>query len=52
VIRRELRQFEDAWYDADKIRLSRERVDRLGYFKEVEFDNAPVAEAPTRSTSR
>ena len=35
VIRRELRQFEDSWYDADRIKLSRDRVDRLGYFKSV-----------------
>ena len=35
VIRREFRQFEDSWYDADRIKLSRDRVDRLGYFKSV-----------------
>ncbi|RPH66184.1 MAG: outer membrane protein assembly factor BamA, partial [Burkholderiales bacterium] len=46
VIRRELRQFEDAWYDAEKIRLSRERVDRLGYFTEVKIDTRPVPDAP------
>lgn len=46
VIRREMRQFEDAWYDSEKIRLSRARIDRLGYFKEVTLDNVPVAEAP------
>ena len=46
VIRRELRQYEDAWYDADKIRLSRERVDRLGYFTEVKIDTRPVPDAP------
>lgn len=46
VIRRELRQFEDAWYDAEKIRLSRERVDRLGYFTEVRVETSPVADAP------
>jgi outer membrane protein insertion porin family len=45
VIRRELRQFEDAWYDADKIRLSRERVARLGFFTDVRIDNAPVPNA-------
>ncbi len=45
VIRREMRQFEDSWYDADKIRLSRERIDRLGYFKEVRIGTQPVAEA-------
>ncbi len=38
VIRREFRQFESAWYDADKVKLSRDRVDRLGYFKEVKVD--------------
>jgi outer membrane protein insertion porin family len=42
VIRREARQFESAWYDADKIRLSRDRIDRLGYFQEVNVDTAPV----------
>ncbi len=46
VIRRELRQFEDAWYDAEKIRLSRERIDRLGYFTEVRIESRPVAGAP------
>ncbi len=46
VIRREMRQFEDAWYDADKIRLSRERIDRMGYFKEVQIDSQPVVDAP------
>lgn len=42
VIRRELRQFENAWYDADKIRLSRERLSRLGYFTNVRVDTQPV----------
>jgi outer membrane protein insertion porin family len=42
VIRRELRQFESAWYDADKIRLSRERLNRLGYFSAVDIDTVPV----------
>ncbi|MFA7665191.1 MAG: outer membrane protein assembly factor BamA, partial [Burkholderiaceae bacterium] len=46
VIRRELRQFEDAWYEADKIRLSRERVSRLGYFTDVQIDTQPVPDAP------
>jgi outer membrane protein insertion porin family len=38
VIRREFRQFESSWYNADKVKLSRDRVDRLGYFKEVTVD--------------
>lgn len=46
VIRRELRQFEDSWFDAERIRMSRERVDRLGYFKEVQIENVPVPDAP------
>jgi len=46
VIRRELRQFESAWYDTDKIRLSRERLTRLGYFTDVTIDTVPVADAP------
>jgi len=42
VIRREFRQFEASWYDARKIKLSRDRVDRLGYFSEVTVDTAEV----------
>jgi outer membrane protein insertion porin family len=42
VIRREFRQFEASWYDADKIKLSRDRVDRLGYFKEVGIETREV----------
>jgi len=46
VIRREFRQLEAAWYDGDKIRQSRNRVDRLGYFKEVGIDTQEVAGFP------
>jgi outer membrane protein insertion porin family len=46
VIRRELRQFESAWYDTDKIRLSRERITRLGYLTDVTIDTVPVPDAP------
>jgi outer membrane protein insertion porin family len=42
VIRREFRQLESAWYDSDRIRLSRDRVDRLGYFTEVGISTDPV----------
>ncbi|HVL56226.1 MAG TPA: outer membrane protein assembly factor BamA [Burkholderiaceae bacterium] len=42
VIRREMRQFEGAWFDAERIRLSRERIDRLGYFQAVAIDTQPV----------
>ena len=46
VIRREFRQFESSWYDGDKIKLSRERLDRLGYFKEVNVETTDVPGAP------
>jgi outer membrane protein insertion porin family len=42
VIRREFRQFESSWYDGSKIKLSRDRVDRLGYFAEVGIESAEV----------
>ncbi|RZI42307.1 outer membrane protein assembly factor BamA [Herbaspirillum sp. HC18] len=42
VIRREFRQFENSWYDGEKIKLSRDRVDRLGYFKEVNIETPEV----------
>lgn len=38
VIRREFRQFESSWYDANRVKLSRDRVDRLGYFKDVKIE--------------
>ena len=46
VIRREFRQFEASWYDGDRIKRSRDRVDRLGYFKEVNVETADVPGAP------
>jgi outer membrane protein insertion porin family len=46
VIRREFREFESSWYDADKIKLSRDRVDRLGFFKEVNIETSDVPGAP------
>lgn len=46
VIRREFRQLEAAWYDADKIKQSRNRVDRLGYFKDVQLETQEVPGAP------
>ncbi len=42
VIRREFRQLEASWYDGEKIKQSRNRVDRLGYFKEVTMDTSEV----------
>jgi outer membrane protein insertion porin family len=46
VIRREFRQFESSWYDADKIKLSRDRIDRLGFFKDVNVETTEVPGAP------
>src|SRR5256885_8915272 len=46
VIRREFRQYEASWYDGDKIRLSRDRVDRLGFFTEVNVETQEVAGSP------
>ena len=42
VIRREFRQLESAWYDGDKIKLSRDRVDRLGFFTDVNIETQEV----------
>ncbi len=42
VVRREMRQMEGAWYDAEKINRSRSRVDRLGYFDEVSVQTPAV----------
>ena len=46
VIRREFRQFESSWYDGPKIKLSRDRVDRLGFFSDVTVDNSEVPGTP------
>ena len=42
VIRREFRQFESSWYDGDRIKLSRDRLDRLGFFKDVNVETSDV----------
>jgi outer membrane protein insertion porin family len=42
VVRREFRQFESSWYDGQRIKLSRDRVDRLGYFKDVGIETNEV----------
>ncbi len=43
VLRREMRQLESAWYAGDKIKRSKERLDRLGFFSDVNVDTAAVA---------
>lgn len=42
VIRREMRQLEGAWYSAKKITVSRQRIDKLGYFSEVNVETPAV----------
>jgi outer membrane protein insertion porin family len=46
VVRREFRQLEASWYDGDKIKLSRDRVDRLGYFSQVGIETQEVPGSP------
>ena len=42
VVRREMRQMEGGWYDADKIQLSKQRIDKTGYFSEVTVETPAV----------
>jgi outer membrane protein insertion porin family len=42
VIRREFRQVEGAWFDMDKIKKSKQRVDKLDFFSEVDLETPPV----------
>ena len=46
VVRREMRQLEGAYYDTSKIQLSRRRIDRTRYFKEVNVETAPIEGSP------
>jgi len=48
VIRREFRQFESAWYDGQRIKASKDRVSRMGYFKDegISIDTQEVPGAP------
>lgn len=42
VLRREMRQLESAWYAGEKIKRSKERLDRLQYFDNVELETPAV----------
>jgi outer membrane protein insertion porin family len=42
VVRREMRQLEGAYYDADKIQKSKQRLERLQYFSEVDVETPAV----------
>ncbi|CAM3988104.1 outer membrane protein assembly factor BamA [Bordetella tumbae] len=46
VVRREMRQEEAAWYDSGDLKISRDRIDRLGYFNEVNVSTDPVPGSP------
>ncbi len=43
VVRREIRQMEGAYYDAEKINRSRDRLNRLGFFSEVNIETPSVS---------
>jgi outer membrane protein insertion porin family len=42
VIRREFRQIEGGWFAASRIKKSKQRVDKLDYFSEVNVETPPV----------
>ncbi len=42
VVRREMRQLEGAWFSAERVTQSKQRVDRLGYFTEVNVETPAV----------
>jgi outer membrane protein insertion porin family len=42
VIRREFRQMEGAWFDTSEVKKSKQRVDRLDFFSDVNVETTPV----------
>ena len=46
VIRRELRQMESAWISTQQVERSKTRLDRLGFFEQVNVSTPAVAGAP------
>jgi outer membrane protein insertion porin family len=42
VARREVKQLEAAWYNGGELALSKERLERTGYFQEVNISTEPV----------
>lgn len=43
VLRREMRQLESAWYGADKITRSKQRLERLQFFEDVNIETPAVS---------
>jgi outer membrane protein insertion porin family len=42
VVRREMRQLEGSFFDSQKLQLSKQRIDKTGYFSEVEVETPSV----------
>jgi outer membrane protein insertion porin family len=43
VVRREFRQMEGGWFATSRIKKSKQRIDRLGFFSSVNIETQPVA---------
>jgi outer membrane protein insertion porin family len=43
VIRREMRQMESSWYSTERLNRSKQRIDKLGFFSEVQLDTPGVS---------
>lgn len=46
VVRREMRQLESSWFDSGRLALSKDRINRLGYFTDVDVTTVPVPGTP------
>jgi outer membrane protein insertion porin family len=46
VVRREMRQLESSWFDSNRLALSKDRINRLGYFTDVDVTTVPVEGTP------
>lgn len=46
VLRREMRQMESSWASTKKIERSKARLERLGFFKDVNVETPPVVGSP------
>ena len=42
VIRQQVRQMEGAWYDDERVKLSKQRIDKTDFFSEVNVETPPV----------